>query len=165
MAAGAAARAARAARAAGKAHWVARAATKVVAATVAAAMARAAVAMEGSVATAEAASTVKVRKAAREAACRPRPRAPAATAAGRHRRGLTHGVRVVYIQPVHDDCLRGVATVLVGLAEGVAGCRRCFCEPPVAREAGVDDHAVLRRAPVLCAALPRRQWLWRRVAN
>eukprot|EP00964_Phaeocystis_antarctica_P117464 scaffold81290_cov59-Phaeocystis_antarctica.AAC.2 len=30
-------------------------------------------------------------------------------------------MRVVDIQPVHDDCLRGVATVLVGLVEGVAG--------------------------------------------
>ena len=34
-----------------------------------------------------------------------------------------------------------------------------------AREAGVDYHAALRHAPVLRVALPRRQWLWRRVAN
>eukprot|EP00964_Phaeocystis_antarctica_P127016 scaffold90679_cov69-Phaeocystis_antarctica.AAC.2 len=31
-----------------------------------------------------------------------------------------HGMRVVDVQPVHDDCLRRVATVLVGLVGGVA---------------------------------------------
>eukprot|EP00964_Phaeocystis_antarctica_P012243 scaffold6767_cov50-Phaeocystis_antarctica.AAC.2 len=43
--------------------------------------------------------------------------------------------------------------------------RRCFREPPVAREAGVDDHAASRHAPVLRVALPRRQRMWRRAAD
>eukprot|EP00964_Phaeocystis_antarctica_P000527 scaffold289_cov57-Phaeocystis_antarctica.AAC.1 len=43
--------------------------------------------------------------------------------------------------------------------------RRCFREPPVAREASIDYHAALRHAPVLRVALPRRQRLWRWAAN
>ena len=37
-------------------------------------------------------------------------------------------MRVVYVQPVHDDCSRGVAMVLVRLVEGVAGAEEaCDC--------------------------------------
>eukprot|EP00964_Phaeocystis_antarctica_P016929 scaffold9321_cov52-Phaeocystis_antarctica.AAC.2 len=43
--------------------------------------------------------------------------------------------------------------------------RRCFREPPVAREAGVDDHAVSRHAPVLRVALRRAWWSRRRGAD
>eukprot|EP00964_Phaeocystis_antarctica_P046109 scaffold26587_cov65-Phaeocystis_antarctica.AAC.2 len=43
--------------------------------------------------------------------------------------------------------------------------RRCFREPPGAREPGVDDHAALRHAPVLRVALPHWQRLWRRAAD
>eukprot|EP00964_Phaeocystis_antarctica_P123870 scaffold87561_cov57-Phaeocystis_antarctica.AAC.2 len=46
-----------------------------------------------------------------------------------------------------------------------AGRRRGFREPPVAREADIDYHAVLRHAPVLRVALPRRQRLLRRAAS
>eukprot|EP00964_Phaeocystis_antarctica_P115844 scaffold79832_cov67-Phaeocystis_antarctica.AAC.3 len=52
----------------------------------------------------------------------------------------------------------------LGARAARAGRCRCFREPPVAKEAGIDDHAVLRRAPVLRVALPRRQRLlnlWR----
>ena len=34
----------------------------------------------------------------------------------RFRAKQTHGIRVVDVQPVHDDCLRWVATIPVGLA-------------------------------------------------
>eukprot|EP00964_Phaeocystis_antarctica_P044341 scaffold25484_cov51-Phaeocystis_antarctica.AAC.2 len=50
-------------------------------------------------------------------------------------------------------------------AARATGRRRCFREPPVAREAGIDYHAALRHAAVPRVALPRWRRLWRRAAD
>ena len=56
----------------------------------------------------------------------PQPLQRAGTAAGeraRFRARQTHGVRVIDFQPVHDNCLREVAMMLVGLVKGAAGAK------------------------------------------